>query len=102
MRCLRRARRSTNRAKDATRPMTWSDTGRGSERNRRLIAGALTTALTAALTAATVLWLPALAHAHGVSDQDATFVESISGAAIAPFMYLGAKHMVTGYDHLLF
>jgi hypothetical protein len=46
--------------------------------------------------------LPAIALAHGVSEKDATFVESISGAAIGPFMYLGAKHMVTGYDHLLF
>jgi len=24
------------------------------------------------------------------------------GAAIVPFLYLGAKHMVTGYDHLAF
>lgn len=29
-------------------------------------------------------------------------MESIDGPAIAPFMYLGARHMVTGYDHLLF
>ena len=29
-------------------------------------------------------------------------MQSIDGAAIGPFMYLGAKHMVTGYDHLLF
>jgi hypothetical protein len=43
-----------------------------------------------------------LAEAHGVSDRDASFVESLTGSAIAPFMYLGAKHMVTGYDHLLF
>ena len=49
-----------------------------------------------------VTLLPAVAAAHGVSDKDASFVESIDGAAIAPFMYLGAKHMVTGYDHLLF
>jgi hypothetical protein len=54
------------------------------------------------LAATAALLLPALALAHGVSDKDATFVESISGAAIGPFMYLGAKHMVTGYDHLLF
>ncbi|MEQ1934423.1 MAG: HupE/UreJ family protein, partial [Fimbriimonadaceae bacterium] len=27
---------------------------------------------------------------------------SLNGAAIAPLLYLGAKHMVTGYDHLLF
>src|SRR6187402_1774794 len=70
--------------------MTWSD----AVRHRRLMVGVL--------TSAALLWLPALAYAHGVSDKDATFVESISGAAIAPFMYLGAKHMVTGYDHLLF
>lgn len=43
-----------------------------------------------------------VAEAHGVSKKDAAFVQSIEGAAIAPFMYLGAKHMVTGYDHLLF
>jgi hypothetical protein len=40
--------------------------------------------------------------AHGVSSRDALFVKSIDGAAIGPFLYLGAKHMVTGYDHLLF
>jgi hypothetical protein len=46
--------------------------------------------------------LEAVAEAHGVSRRDASFVESIKGAAIGPFLYLGAKHMVTGYDHLLF
>jgi hypothetical protein len=40
--------------------------------------------------------------AHGVSGKDAVFLQSIQGAAIGPLMYLGAKHMVTGYDHLLF
>jgi hypothetical protein len=40
--------------------------------------------------------------AHGVSHRDAAFVRTVTGAAPAPFMYLGAKHMVTGYDHLLF
>jgi hypothetical protein len=49
-----------------------------------------------------VLMLPAVAGAHNVSKRDATFVQSNQGAAIAPFLYLGAKHMVTGYDHLLF
>jgi hypothetical protein len=48
-----------------------------------------------------VLW-PSAAFAHGVSARDADFVQSIDGVAIAPFLYLGAKHMVTGYDHLLF
>lgn len=50
---------------------------------------------------ASVLW-PGLASAHNVSKRDASFVESNHGAAIGAFMYLGAKHMVTGYDHLLF
>ena len=50
---------------------------------------------------ATVLW-PGLASAHNVSKRDASFVQSNQGTAIGAFMYLGAKHMVTGYDHLLF
>jgi hypothetical protein len=40
--------------------------------------------------------------AHGVSSKDARFLQSIDGPAVLPLMYLGAKHMVTGYDHLLF
>jgi hypothetical protein len=44
----------------------------------------------------------AQASAHGVSGKDAVFLQSIQGAAIGPLMYLGAKHMVTGYDHLAF
>ncbi len=40
--------------------------------------------------------------AHNISESNAQFVEGVSGPAIAPFLYLGAKHMVTGYDHLLF
>ena len=47
------------------------------------------------------LW-PDTAAAHGVSARDADFVQTITGMAIGPFLYLGAKHMVTGYDHLLF
>src|SRR6266498_1902900 len=46
--------------------------------------------------------LPVVADAHNVSRRDASFVQSINGPAIGPFLYLGAKHMVTGYDHLLF
>jgi hypothetical protein len=48
------------------------------------------------------LLIPAGAGAHNVSKNDAQFVQANQGRAIAPFMYLGAKHMVTGYDHLLF
>lgn len=47
------------------------------------------------------LLLPA-ASAHDVSRRDASFVQSNQGTAVAAFMYLGAKHMVTGYDHLAF
>jgi HupE/UreJ protein len=46
--------------------------------------------------------LPAPVDAHNVSKRDATFVESNKGSAIGAFLYLGAKHMVTGYDHILF
>jgi hypothetical protein len=40
--------------------------------------------------------------AHGVSGKDARYLLSLDGPAIVPLLYLGAKHMVTGYDHLLF
>jgi hypothetical protein len=40
--------------------------------------------------------------AHGVAEEDARYLERISGLQFIPYMYLGAKHMVTGYDHLLF
>ena len=57
-------------------------------------------------TAATVLlWIlamPGVIDAHGVSGKDAVFLQGVQGAAIGPLMYLGAKHMVTGYDHLAF
>jgi hypothetical protein len=42
------------------------------------------------------------AMAHGVAGGDASYLESLSGVHFLPLMYLGAKHMVTGYDHLLF
>ena len=40
--------------------------------------------------------------AHGVSDGDKAYIVQNSGMRLLPFIYLGAKHMVTGYDHLLF
>ena len=49
-----------------------------------------------------LLAMPGMANAHGVSGKDAVFLQNIQGAAIGPLMYLGAKHMVTGYDHLAF
>lgn len=42
------------------------------------------------------------AFAHGVSEDDKAFIVQSSGMRLLPFIYLGAKHMVTGYDHLLF
>ena len=48
------------------------------------------------------LLVPAVVNAHGVSSKDARYLLSLDGPAILPLMYLGAKHMVTGYDHLLF
>src|SRR2546426_1773166 len=56
----------------------------------------------ALVTVVVALLSPHSAIAHNVSKNDAKFVEANEGAAVAPLMYLGAKHMVTGYDHLLF
>ncbi|HXG86274.1 MAG TPA: HupE/UreJ family protein [Pyrinomonadaceae bacterium] len=42
------------------------------------------------------------AFAHGVAEGDKGYIKEISGAHILPFIYLGAKHMFTGYDHILF
>jgi hypothetical protein len=48
------------------------------------------------------LLFPVAAIAHNVSKRDASFVQSNQGTAVAAFVYLGAKHMVTGYDHIAF
>lgn len=42
------------------------------------------------------------ALAHNIGGTDAAFVAATRGPDLVPFLYLGAKHMVTGYDHLLF
>ena len=49
-----------------------------------------------------VLLSAAAAFAHDMSQANKTYVQSINGPAPVPFFYLGAKHMVTGIDHLLF
>ena len=49
-----------------------------------------------------LMLVPMIAAAHNISGANARFVEGLSGTAVVPFMYLGAKHMVTGYDHLLY
>ncbi len=58
--------------------------------------------IAAACLVAAALLLPELALAHDVAEGDKAFVSSIEGPAIFPFLYLGAKHMVTGYDHIAF
>ncbi|WHI53471.1 HupE/UreJ family protein [Microbulbifer sp. MLAF003] len=52
------------------------------------------------LIAGMVISMPLFAH--GVDDATKTFLAGNEGVSIIPFLYIGAKHMVTGYDHLLF
>ncbi len=49
-----------------------------------------------------ILTAGTLAQAHGVADGDKGYIQEVSGVHVLPFMYLGAKHMFTGYDHILF
>ena len=52
------------------------------------------------------LWLllawPSPTLAHAVAEGDKGYIQEITGVHLLPFIYLGAKHMVTGYDHILF
>jgi hypothetical protein len=66
---------------------------RGSRQLCRLAGAALLLLLTL---------LTGAASAHGVSESDQGFLQAATGLQILPYLYLGAKHMVTGYDHLLF
>jgi hypothetical protein len=50
----------------------------------------------------TLLLAASPTFAHTVQGRDADFLKTVTGAHAGPFLYLGAKHMVTGYDHLLF
>lgn len=43
-----------------------------------------------------------VAFAHGVAERNQGFLGTATGVQLIPYMYLGAKHMVTGYDHLLY
>ena len=64
--------------------------------------GTRTRLLLFAIGVLSVLFTPADAFAHGVAAGDKGYIQEISGVLLVPFAYLGAKHMVTGYDHLLF
>ena len=68
----------------------------GSGRSLRRRAGWWFATLLAPLLAASV------ALAHGVAQGDKGYIQEVSGPHLVPFAYLGAKHMATGYDHLLF
>jgi HupE / UreJ protein len=68
----------------------------------RSINGSNRTKATAACTVLLLGMLSAALDGHGVSGKDAVFLMGLHGRAIGPLLYLGAKHMVTGYDHLLF
>jgi hypothetical protein len=54
------------------------------------------------IIALALLAIASSAYAHAVTQGDKGYIQEISGMKLIPFMYLGAKHMVTGYDHLLF
>ncbi len=65
----------------------------GSNSRRLLLAASL---ILLALAAGAEAW------AHNVAEGDKGYIQESSGVLFWPFVYLGAKHMVTGYDHLLF
>jgi len=54
------------------------------------------------LVALSLLLLVSTAAAHAVAEGDKGYIQEITGVHLFPFVYLGAKHMVSGYDHLLF
>jgi hypothetical protein len=59
-------------------------------------------ALHLTLVVLSLLLFAGAAAAHAVAEGDKGYIQEISGIHLIPFIYLGAKHMVTGYDHLLF
>lgn len=66
----------------------------------RALLGVCLTPPFVALAALILSAAPALAH--NVTAGDAGYVQEIFGVNLIPFAYLGAKHMMTGYDHILF
>lgn len=61
------------------------------------------TAMRAGVLTLLAAWLlTQVAFAHGVTGSDQAFLQQNAGRQLVLFAYLGAKHMVTGYDHLLF
>lgn len=58
--------------------------------------------LTLAATLLVALFSSSAVLAHAVAVGDKGYIQEITGVHLLPFMYLGAKHMATGYDHILF
>jgi hypothetical protein len=54
------------------------------------------------LALATIFGTGSPALAHAVAEGDKGYIQEITGVHFLPFVYMGAKHMITGYDHLLF
>ncbi|WP_341895537.1 HupE/UreJ family protein [Ferrovibrio terrae] len=50
---------------------------------------------------AALFWVSPV-FAHAVAEGDKGYIQEVTGIHLLPFAYLGAKHMVTGYDHILF
>ena len=69
---------------------------------RRPTAAAFRVNWSVVMLAFAVLGIGDTAFAHGVTLGDKGYIQEVTGVQIIPFLYLGAKHMVTGYDHLLF
>jgi hypothetical protein len=81
------------------RSVLWSTLAACQPRARHVVKPIFAAVLTSFL-AVFLLSTPALAHA--VAEGDKGYIQEITGVHFVPFMYLGAKHMITGYDHLLF
>lgn len=58
--------------------------------------------LLVALCGIFLTFYPIEALAHAVAEGDKGYIQEISGPHPVAYIYLGAKHMMTGYDHLLF
>jgi len=54
------------------------------------------------IVTAILLMMTDSALAHAVAEGDKGYIQEIYGIHLIPFTYLGAKHMMTGYDHILF
>lgn len=68
----------------------------------RLLGMCATTLASGLLAMALTLAFATTSLAHGVAAGDQGYIQEITGVHLIPFVYLGAKHMATGYDHILF